>query len=112
MTHQEIELLITFVLDLSKCINLKITSQDIDLNKQKFCEISPDLLSIFKNIDTIIVQDEVDQELWNYYCTFLENNYDLKLNTPDIVLDEILTVAKTLIGLSAANLRKIENETE
>jgi len=112
MTHQEIEQLIIFVLDLSSSLNKKITRQDIDFNNQIFCTKSPDLFPIFKKISSIIEQDEIDEDLWNYGCQYLENNYNLKLNTPDIVLDEILITAKTLLGLSAANFRKIENETE
>lgn len=112
MTHQELEQLITFVLDLSNSLNKKITRHDIDFNTQIFCNKSPDMFPIFKRILYIIEQEEIDEELWNYGCKYLENNYNLKLTAPDIVLDEILITAKTLLGLSAANFRKIENETE
>jgi len=112
MTTKEIEKLITFVLDLSSCINKKITGQEIDLNNQHFSLTAPDLYFLFKNIETLIIDDEIDKNTWNDSCNFLGKNYNLKLTTPDIALDEILIVGKTLLGLSAANFRKIENETE
>ena len=112
MTQQDIEQLIEFVLDLASALNMKINYNQIDFNEQKFCTKATDLQPLFKNIEEIISEEQIDQETWDYCCTYLEKNYNLKLNTADIVLDEILITGKTLLGLSAANFRKIENETE
>lgn len=111
MTTTEVEQLIDFILNLSDSLNKKINYHDIDFNEQKFCSDAIKLQPFLKKISAILEQESYDQNTWNYGCEYLEKNYNLKLNTPDIVLDEILITAKTLLGLSAANFRKHENET-
>ena len=111
MTAKEVELLVEFVLNLSDSLNKKINYHSIDLNEQKFAQDATKLLPIFKNITQYLEEESIDQKTWDYGCEYLEKSYNLKLNTPDIVLDEILITAKTLLGLCAANFRKQENET-
>jgi|SRR6056300_841931 hypothetical protein len=111
---QNLELIIDSVLNLSMVIKELFTYQNYDFNKIYLCKERDLIKPIYDGVEELKKDNIFTKEDWIYAINYLEKNYNLQLNNPDIVLDEIITILTSLFGLSLTSIRpkEINNETE